>query len=70
MKYSKEFWVVYDAAQERLNQDAEYIQLEADVRATMKSFADQEAVEKLMQSLQMQATMAAYEIWRGKTGQA
>ena len=63
MKFSNEFWDVYDAAQKLLSSNPEYCQIESDIHDTLEKFEDQDLLEQLTNALQMQSTFLAYEVY-------
>ncbi len=67
MKYSNDFWVIYDKAQNNLHQDTEYTRLDAELAVLAQSIEDSATLDKLMQILDMQSTMLAHEIWKTRS---
>ncbi len=63
MKFSNDFWVVYDTAQKHLSNNPEYSQLESDIIETLEQFEDQAMLERLTNALQMQSTLLAHAIY-------
>jgi hypothetical protein len=63
MKFSNDFWDVYDAAQKDLSNDPEYCQIELEIRATLECFKDLALLERLTNAMQMQSTLLANEIY-------
>lgn len=66
MKYTNAFWEAYDTAQKNLKQDIEFNRLEAELAVAVNSVTDSAVLEKVMEIMDLQATMTAHEIWKLK----
>lgn len=64
MQFAHDFWDVYDLAQRRLEQLAEYQEIETEIVESLKKFRQQDLLETLTNALQMQNLMLANEIYQ------
>ncbi|MDD2534629.1 MAG: hypothetical protein PHC86_08015 [Eubacteriales bacterium] len=64
MQFTNDFWHVYDAAQKRLADDPEYIQIENEISNTLEQFQQQDLLEHLTNAMEMQYMLLANEIYK------